>query len=216
MATRPYNHTSLSASTEYTYQVRARNVNGPSLWSLPEVSQPTAAAPATGGQMPKVTGLTVTDESTDSNNVGGIDFKIKLTWDAEPSATHYDIRRFPSGANTPAWASPAGLTDGRIAVDDDDLTSPSSPSWVDADEALTAATTYYYVVSAVNEADDEMGEWSDYDHVTTIATSVGTASPEDLTATVTGPTAIWLSWTAMTNATSYTIKWRADTAQSAL
>ena len=33
VATRPYNHTSLSASTEYTYQVRARNVNGPSLWS---------------------------------------------------------------------------------------------------------------------------------------------------------------------------------------
>ena len=66
----------------------------------PEDQRTYSAAPATGGQMPKVTGLKVTDESTestDSNNVAVIDFKIKLTWNAVPSATHYDIRRFPSG-----------------------------------------------------------------------------------------------------------------------
>ena len=211
-ASSPYNHTGLSASTEYTYQVLARNVNGPSLWSA-EVSHETAAAPATGGQMPQVTGLTVTDESTEPEGV--FTPKIKLMWDSVASATHYDIRRFNPGATSPAWGDPTDpdLTDGRIAVDA--LESISSPSWEDNDSSITAATTYYYVVSAVNEnasgaADDEMGEWSDYDHITTIAASVGDTAPADLEVTVTGPTALWLSWTAVGNATSYTIKWRAD------
>lgn len=213
--TSPYNHTGLSAATTYTYTVRARNVNGPSLWSA-EVPGTTAAAPATGGQMPKVMGLTVTDESTLASD-GSIVPKIKLTWNPVSSATHYDIRRFQSGGTTTAaWTPPAGLTGpptGRIAKDD--LDSTTSPSWEDEDSAIAAATTYYYVVSAVNEnetgeADDELGAWSDHEGVTTIALSVGTDRPTGLATTVAGPTTIWLSWTAVTNATSYSIQWRPD------
>ena len=216
VGTSPYNHTGRSALTQYTYQVRARNINGPSLWS-DEVMHTTSAAPATSGQMPMVVGLTVTDESEDSDNDGTIEFKIKLTWNQVASATHYDIRRFPSGSgNTSAWASPADgndLTSGRIAVDAEGLSSPTSPSWEDMDSNLSASTTYYYVVSAVNDNgagpdDDEMGPWSAYESVTTIANSVGGTAPVDLAATVTGPTAIWLSWSAVGNATSYTIQWR--------
>ena len=217
-ASSPYDHTGRSPSTEYTYQVRAVNVNGPSLWSA-EVSQSTAAAPATGGQMPKVMGLTVMDESSlDADDANAFVPKIKLEWDQVTSATHYDIRRFPSGiANAAEWGAPGAGNDltaaGRIAVDD--LESPTSPSWEDEDTDLDPATTYYYVVSAVDDndtdgelADDEMGEWSAYDSTTTIALTVGTAAPAGLGTTVTGPTSIWLSWTAVDNATSYTIQWR--------
>lgn len=214
-ASTPYNHPGRSPSTEYTYQVRAVNVNGPSLWST-EVKQSTTAAPATGGQMPKVTGLTVMDESSLDADTNDFVPKIKLEWDQVTSATHYDIWRFPSGdTNTTAWAAPATgnelTAEGRIAVDD--LESPTSPSWEDEDSNITAATTYYYVVSAVDNKgttdtdDDDMGEWSADDSTTTIAETVGTDAP-DLTTTVTGPTSIWLSWTTVENATKYTIQWR--------
>ncbi len=216
-----YNHSGLNPSTSYTYQVRAVNINGPSDWSA-EASATTRATPSASGQMPKVTGLRVTDAS-DSDGL-----KVKLTWGAVSGATHYDIMRFNPGATTPAWAAPPDgnmLTTGRISTDD----AKSPPTWTDAD--ITAVTglepgrTYYYVVSAVNDGpddtaatDDDMGEWSDYMSVTLKDLVPGT--PTDLTATTTGQRSVWVSWTEPGHRasetpvaeagipTSYTLEWR--------
>lgn len=215
-----YNHSGLSPSTKYTYQVRAVNINGPSDWSA-EASATTRATPSATGQMPKVMGLRVTDETTSDGR------KIKLTWNAVSGATHYDIRRFSPVGTTPNWVSPADgnmLTTGRISV----AGAKSPPTWEDMDTALAAGMTYYYVVSAVddrttdpatpdtNAANDIMGEWSDYMMVT--LKDNAPAMPTTLTATPTGERSVWVSWSqpaadATTSppigtATSWTLEWR--------
>ena len=58
-----YEHLNLSPSTKYTYQVRAVDINGAGAWSG-ERSATTLSVTAAAGQMPKVTGLTVTDATT--------------------------------------------------------------------------------------------------------------------------------------------------------
>jgi len=207
-----YNHSGLNPSTAYTYQVRAVNINGPSDWS-DEANATTRATPSASGQMPKVTGLRVTDD-TDSDGR-----KIKLTWNAVSGATHYDIMRFSPGATSPAWEAPAADTvlsaAGRISVADAD----SPPTWTDEDTALAPGMTYYYVVSAVNDSpNEEMGEWSDYMSVTLDDLEPGI--PGNLTAATTGQRSVWVSWTEPGHRASetpvpeagiptwYTLEWR--------
>ena len=211
-----YNHTGLNPSTAYTYKVRAWNINGFSDDSA-EVSATTRATPSASGQMPRVTGLRLTDE-TDSDGR-----KIKLTWNAVSEATHYDIIRFNKATST-AWAAPADgndLTTGRISSED--VGSP--PSWTDADAALAAGATYFYAVSAVDNrttdpanpdtdaGNDILGEFSATVEITLKDDPPGV--PTNLTPTTTGERSIWVSWTAPalvadTNgaATSYTLEWR--------
>ena len=224
-----YNHTGLNPSTAYTYKVRAWNINGFSDDSA-EVSATTRATPSASGQMPKVTGLRLTDE-TDSDGR-----KIKLTWNAVSEATHYDIIRFNKATST-AWAAPADgndLTTGRISSED--VGSP--PSWTDADATLAAGATYFYAVSAVDNRTDRtadpvvedtdagndiLGEFSATVEIT--LKDNPPALPINLTATATGERSIWVSWTqpdaapdadpATGTATSWTLQWRLTGANAA-
>ena len=207
-----FEHTDLSPSTKYTYQVRAVNINGPGDWSGAK-SATTRPTTSIEGQMPKVSGLTVTDEST----YGTTDtLKIKLTWTAVGGATDYDIQRFVSSVGT--WVNPEnvdGLTSGRLTKDE----AGSPPTWEDTSTALARGMTYYYVVSAVDNgpdatdddgsaptdttrADDEMGEWSDYMSVTLKDFKPG--APTSLQATATSGTSIWVSWTEPAHRASVT------------
>lgn len=228
-ATSSYNDTDLSPSTKYTYRVRGVNVNGPGDWAA-DFSRTTNSVTAVPGQMPKVTGLAVEDKTTSNTNTAG-ERMVKLTWNAVSNATHYQIQRYNAAADAPAWANvtggtPAVVSDGRIL-------KTSSPSW---EETITTAAnegagqTYFYVVSAIDEgldetagnADDEMGEWSDYKSVTfkaykpTVPTALATAE--------TSGTSILVSWTApaVSNddphtgaADSYTLEWKASPSYSA-
>ncbi len=209
-----YTHTGLSPSTEYTYQVRAKNLNGYSLWSSPDSGTTAAAAPVTGEHMPQVTGLRLEDVS--ESEPTSFTNKIKLTWDAVAGATHYDIQRFISGG----WEAPQDgnkLVRGRIpAHGDDGLEDASSPSWVDEDPNIDEGAMIYYVVSAVSTSsdtpdsdEDDMGPWSDYVGIRAkVQPLLRGAIPANFAAEATGPTSIWLSWDSVTYATSYTIRWR--------
>ncbi|MDE2704709.1 MAG: fibronectin type III domain-containing protein, partial [Gemmatimonadota bacterium] len=170
-----YNDTGLTPSTKYTYRVRGVDVNGPGDWSAEE-NGTTLSVTAEAGQMPKVTGLTVTDE-TSSNTAD--ERKAKLTWNAVSNATHYELQRYDP-STTAGWqnldATPA---DGVTRID-----ATSSPSHTDTFASGAAGKTYFYVVSAVEDgvdgipgnADDEMGEWSDFKGVTFKAHKPNTAA----------------------------------------
>ena len=209
VATSPHTHSGLNASTSYTYQVRVRNINGPSDWVT--ITATTSATPSVSGQMGKVTGLTAVDATTGTGD--NIVRKITLSWNSVSNATHYDIMVWDTGVDTPAWATPANvdgvITGGRMTV-----AAAKSPPTFDH-TGVTAGRTYYYVVSAVDQLgsdpstdNDDMGPWSDAAMATAKALSVGTTAPAGLKATVTGSTSIWLDWGQVTNATKYTIRWR--------
>ncbi len=224
-----YNDTGLSPSTKYTYRVRGVDVNGPGDWSA-EQSRTTLSVTAEAGQMPKVTGLTVTDETT-SNTAD--ERKAKLTWNAVSTATHYEIQRYdPSTAV--GWQD---LTNPTPSAGVTRIDAESSPSYTDTfADGSAAGKTFFYVVSAVedgvdnavgtttdstgNNADNEMGEWSDHKAVTFKAHKPNV--PTALKAVKTSGTAILVSWMAPVGgpdagamrglATSYTLRWKhADT-----
>jgi len=223
-----YTHPNLSPATKYYYRVRAVNINGASDWS--ETSATTRSTPSATGQMPRVTGLRLTDESTVSTTDGTRSNMIKLTWNAVGDATHYDIQRFDPGATTPAWGAPEAGNDlvvvgtmGRIPEGD----AGSPPSWTDEGAGLAAGGTYYYVVSAVDNRttdatteDDDMGEWSAYVMIT--LDDFRPLAPTNLVATATDDRSIWISWAAPDAsgatdgaATSYTLEWRLTGANAA-
>ena len=222
-----YEHTGLSPTTKYTYQVRSVDINGAGDWSG-AASATTRSTSATAGQLPKVTGLTVTDATGDNTAASRT---ARLAWNAVSGVTHYEIMVFDPSAGTPDWARVAaallpGETAGFITK-----AEAKSPPTVD----LTIATgtdggsqgrTYYYIVSAVHagpgvnptpgNADDDMGEWSDYKSVT--FKDFKPKAPTALSATKTTGTSIWLSWTQPAGvpgetprtgtATSYNLQWR--------
>ncbi len=219
-----YNDTGLSPSTKYTYRVRAVDVNGPGDWSA-EQSRTTLSVTAEAGQMPQVTGLTVTDETT-SNTAD--EREAKLTWNAVSTATHYEIQRYdPSTA--PGWQD---LTNPTPEAGVTRIDAESSPSYTDTfSDGSAAGKTFFYVVSAVedgvdnlvgnttdstgNNADNEMGEWSDHKAVTFKAHKPNV--PTALTGVKTSGTSVLVSWTAPVAvpdsgamrglATSYTLRW---------
>jgi titin len=225
-----YSDTGLTPATKYTYRVRGVDVNGPGDWSG-EQSGTTLSVTAEAGQMPKVTGLTVTDETT--NNTAD-ERKAKLTWNAVSTATHYEIQRYdPSTAvgwqDLTAEGTGTANSVTRIAA----AASPSHedifPGAAEADNA--AGKTFFYIVSAVDEGldgdpavtgDNEMGEWSDHKGVTFKAHKPNV--PTDLEGVKTSGTSILVSWTAPVAvptsgakrglATSYTLRWKAANSQT--
>ncbi len=217
-----YNDTGLTPSTKYTYRVRGVDINGPGDWSA-EVSMTTLSVTAEAGQMPKVTGLTVTDMTTSN----AADARVaKLTWNAVSTATDYEIQRYdPSTAD--GWGDLAGTAGAVTRID-----AAASPSHTDTfSDGSAAGKTYFYVVSAVEDgvdddpavvADNEMGEWSDHKGVTFKAHKP--ADPTALMGAKTSATSILVSWTAPNAvptsgemrglATSYTLRWKASDSQT--
>lgn len=217
-----YEHGNLSPSTKYTYMVRAVDINGAGDESG-EAMTTTHSVTAAAGQMPKVTGLTVTDATTSNT---GATRTAKLMWNAVSGATHYQIQRYNPGAATPAWADLAATGDllaGGLLPKDD---AGSPPTWEDVITTSAedgAGQVYYYVVSAVHEGvdgavtsadDNELGDWSDYKSVTFV--DFEPSDPTSLTAAKTNGGSIIVRWTqpaadrTASNgvATSWTINWR--------
>ncbi len=215
-----YDHTNLSPSTTYMYQVRSVDINGAGDWST-AFSGTTRSTQAAAGQMPQVMGLTVTDATT--NNDGDARM-AKLTWNAVSDASHYEIQRYdPSTTN--GWqdlATPP--VDGVTRITKAEAGSP--PTYNDTIENGSAAgKTFFYVVSAVEDGvdneittvvDNEMGQWSDHKSVTFKAHKPG--PPTAAMGVKTSANSILVSWTppvpdttsgSMTGAaTSYTVLWR--------
>ena len=114
-----------------------------------------------------------------------------ISWDAVNGATSYNIY----------WSTTAGVTPAsgtQIA----DATSPY------VQMGLTAGTTYYYVVTAVNSA----GESDPSDEVSAIPTNVPTVPVAPTAVTATGADGqVTISWNAVADATSYNIYWATST-----
>ena len=192
--TAPYLHTGLSANTEYTYQVRAVNVNGHSAWSG-AVSATTLVATATGDRLATPTGLRAVDDTADV--AGTLTPRVKVTWNASPKATSYALYEW-SGTD---WVA--------ITLSDDDQEMRSHTD----STGIAAGMTYYYIVAAINNNgndvadDDDMSDWSSPAMVTTVAVTPD-AAPANLAATPRGENRIWVSWDAVTGATEYVLQWR--------
>lgn len=112
--------------------------------------------------------------------------QVTISWAAVAGATSYNIY----------WSTASGVT----PATGTQITNATSPYM---QSGLTAATTYYYVVTAVNAAGES---------VPSVQVSATTASVTALPAP-TGVTAapgngqVTISWAAVTGATSYNIYW---------
>ena len=221
-----YDDTDLSPSTKYTYQVRAVDINGAGDFSSP-ASTTTRSTAAAAGQMPKVTGLTVTDATSDN---AADSRKAKLTWSAVSEATHYEIQRYDP-STVVGWKDLDDGSAGSVTrITKADAGSPPTHE-DDFTDGAAAGKTYFYVVSAVEDGaddsvsdagDNEMGDWSDYKSVTFKAHKPG--PPTAVTAVKTNGTSILVSWTGPLAgdtsgsreglATAYTLRWRTGDSSS--
>ena len=129
-------------------------------------------------QLTTVSGLTATATSAT---------QINLAWTALNDATNYKIERSPDQTTwTPLVLSPA--------------LSGSSAAY--ADTTLSAGTTYYYRISAI----DASGTGA----ASTVAHALTIPSAPVLAGTVASATAINLSWATIKSATSYTVETSLD------
>ena len=170
--TTTYAHTGLSAGTTRHYRVSAINANGTGAASTTDNATTDDAATTVPGAP---TSLTATANGTTT---------IDLSWtapadDGGSAITGYRIEVSPDG--TSSWSN-------RVAD-----TGTTTTTY--AHTGLSAGTTRYYRVSAINATGT--GAASTTDNATTddAATTVPGA-PTSLTATASGTTTIDLSWTA--------------------
>jgi hypothetical protein len=160
-----YSNTDLTASTSYSYRVRAYNTTGDSEYSN-TASAVTLAAPA----IPAAPTNLITTVVSKS--------QIDLTWiDSDDTETGFKIERC-TGAECSDFA--------QIATVGANVTTYSNTS-------LTASTSYSYRVSAYNTAGDS--DYSNTASATTQAAPAVPAAPTNLTATPVSMSQINLTWT---------------------
>jgi fibronectin type 3 domain-containing protein len=140
-------------------------------WSIHESY---AYAMPAGSPPPAPTGLTATAVSSS---------QINLSWTASSGATSYNIKR-ATVSGGPYTTIATGVTATGFS-----------------DVGLSASTTYYYVVSAVNSG----GESANSTQASATTQAGVPAAPTGLTATA-GNNQVALSWTASSGATSYNVK----------
>ena len=212
-----YAHSGRSAATEYTYQVRSKNVNGVSDWST-AVSATTSAAAGPGGEVriPRslraVDATVAADPDTTTEAVPG----IKLTWSGVSGATSYAIMFWDPGASPKEWADvmlpDPDSSDADVVAAHKDLVDDSTFT---VTTAIDPAETYYFIIRAIDDQDSS--DWSEPAAGTTVA--MAPAPPTDLAASSRGESAIWLTWTASAAAdggaaTSYTLRYRRGTSNT--
>ncbi|MFG2037519.1 LamG-like jellyroll fold domain-containing protein [Dactylosporangium sp. NPDC048998] len=174
VGTTSYTDTGLTASTTYTYRVRATDAAGNlGGWSPTASATTTGAADTTPPTAPS--GLTAT--------VAG-NTQINLTWTGstdDVGVTEYRIERC-SGASCTNFAQVATAT---------------TPTY--ASTGLTAGTAYRFRVRAADAAGN-LSAYSNIASATTTATdTTPPTAPTALSATASGPTQVDLSWTASTD-----------------
>ncbi|MEV8513211.1 LamG-like jellyroll fold domain-containing protein [Dactylosporangium sp. NPDC051484] len=174
VGTTSYADGALTASTTYTYRVRATDAAGNlGGWSPAASATTAAAADTTAPSAPA--GLTA--------SVAG-NTQINLTWTGstdDVGVTQYRIERC-SGAGCTNFAQVATAT---------------TPTY--ANTGLTAGTAYQFRVRAADAAGN-LSAYSNVASATTTATdTTKPTAPTALSATAAGPTQVDLSWTASTD-----------------
>lgn len=122
--------------------------------------------------------------------VGGAN-QVTITWAAVSGATSYNIY----------WSTTAGVTPATGTL----IANATSPY---VHTGRTAATTYYYVITAVNAVGASAP--SAQVSATTAAQPAVPSAPTSVTATG-GTNQVSVSWAAVTGATSYNIYWSTTT-----
>jgi len=117
--------------------------------------------------------------------VGGVN-QVTISWNAVAGATSYNIY----------WSTTTGVT----TANGTKISNAISPY---VQTGLTAGTTYFYVVTAVNA----IGEGPPSSQVSAVPTSVPVAPPAPIgvSAVGSGATSATVSWAAVSGATSYNI-----------
>jgi fibronectin type 3 domain-containing protein len=176
-ATSPVVQTGLAANTTYYYIVTAVNSAGESAASIQVAATTLTTTPApTAPAAP--TGVSAT---------GGTN-QATITWPAVSGATSYNIY----------WSSTSGVT----KTNGTKVAAATSPY---VKTGLSAGTTYYFIVSAVNSVGESAAS--------TQVTATTAAPPLAVPAAPTGVTAagganqVSINWTAVSGATSYNIYW---------
>jgi len=224
-----YEHTGLRAATEYTYQVRALNVNGSSDWSA-ESSATTLAATTGGERLGVPSGLRAVDASVDADpdatppipaDIPG----LKVTWNSVSGATDYVLYIWNEGASPAAWQTVGSESDNSLT---DEEVEERTVTVTSADTArdILAGQTYYFVIRAT--AGTDSSDWSapvsgttkatrpvmpttDVDHDNDANTpDVPTPTDNGMTVTARSESLLWISWSSIPNATSYRLEWRHD------
>jgi len=180
-ATSPYIHTGRANSTSYYYIVTAVNSTGESAASA-QASATTNAAPPTPTAPAAPTGITAT---------GGTK-QVTISWSSVTGATSYNIY----------WSNGAGVT----TTSGTKITGATSPA---VHGSLTAGTTYYYIVTAVNGVGESTPS-AQVSAATLTATPTVPAAPTGVTATG-GSKQVNVSWSAVSGATFYNIYWLTTT-----
>jgi fibronectin type 3 domain-containing protein len=167
VVTTSYTDTGLTDGTTYFYVVRAVNNSNQESGNSNQASETPNPPP------PAPTGLVATAGNA----------QISLQWNADPTATAYNVYR---------GSSPGGPYDTVVA------NGVIGTAYVDA--TVTNGTTYYYVVRALN------GTEQSFTSKEASATPHGPPpAPTNLTA-VPSNTKVTLTWSASPGATSYTVK----------
>ena len=135
--------------------------------------------------------LAVPAAPTGVSAVGGTN-QVTISWSAMSNATSYNIY----------WSTTTGVT----TTTGTKITGASSPY---VQTGLTAATMYYYIVTAVNSVGESQPS-SQVSAVTASAVPTLPAAPTGVSA-VGGTNQVTLTWGAVTGATSYNLYWSTTT-----
>lgn len=180
-ATSPAVHSNLAAGTTYYYIVTAVNSTGESAASV-------QVAATTLNPVPTPT---VPAAPTNISATGGAN-QVTISWTASTGATSYNVYR----------STTAGVT----VSNGTKLAGVASPY---VNTGLTAGTTYYYIVTAVNSAGESAAS-TQTSATTNPAPPTVPAAPATVTATG-GTNQVSLSWAAVSGATSYNVYWSTTT-----
>ena len=166
-----YTHTDVTAGTTYYYSIRAVNAAGETSPWLRDY--PSATVPAAANP------LTTPELTADA-----VDGAVELSWNAVTGAARYELSTW--WASDPGWQPLGG----------DNLTDTS---FTHTD--VTAGTTYYYSIRAINTA-GETSDWLQKNPSATVPTAATPLTAPELTAKA-ARDAVELSWNAVTGAARY-------------
>ena len=178
--TSPYVMPDLAAGTSYYFIVTALNSAGESAASS-QVSATTDAALAAAPAVPAApTGVMAT---------GGTN-QVTVSWSAVSGASSYNLY----------WSTTSGVTPA-TGTKIEGVTSPAVQT------GLSASTTYYYIVTAVNSAGESAtSSQAAATTLDSIPAPTVPAAPTGVGA-VGGASGVTVSWSAVSGATSYNLYW---------